>query len=289
MCWHNKYKLNSLIAKMPKKKRENKNKKADLKKSTPFLIHVLKTPFYIGKGIVAMNKKAKESTERKKIRNRRESMKAVYEDFDVVKVDSGDYEKWESDVVNAESKIGIILGARGSGKSAFGIKHLENVHAKTKKNCFALGFKREQMPSWIKVVDDISEIENNSMVLVDEGGILFSARRAMTNANKLMSDLILIARHKNLSILFISQNSSNLDVNIIRQADFLVLKPTSLLQKDFERNKIQKIYEEVSKDFEDLKDDKGITHIYANDFRGFVSNPLPSFWNVKISKSFSEN
>ena len=143
------------------------------------------------------------------------------------------------------------------------------------------------MASWIEVVESISEIKNNSLVIIDEGGILFSARRAMTNANKLMSDLLLISRHKNLSIIFISQNSANLEINAIRQADYLVLKPTSLLQKDFERKKIQKIYEEISKDFEKYKNDKSVAYIYSDEFKGFVKNPLPSFWNVKISKSFS--
>jgi len=264
-----------------------KKRKTQEKKSTPFLVHVLKSPYYIGKGIYILSKKAKQKSEENKIKKKRESMTAHYKDFDLIKTQSGDYKKWEEGVIKAESKIGIILGARGSGKTAFGTKFLENVQAKkTGKKCYAMGFKRNDMPSWIEVVDDIGQIRNNSIVLIDEGGILFSARRAMTNANKLMSDLILISRHKNLSILFISQNSSNLDVNIIRQADFLVLKPTSLLQKDVERKKIQKIYEEVAKDFEKYKENKGITNIYANDFRGFVSNPLPSFWNVRISKSF---
>jgi len=262
-------------------------KKQEKKKSTPFLIHVLKIPYYIGKGIYILSKKTKQKSEENKIKKKRKSMTAHYKDFDLIKTQSGDYKKWEEGIIKAESKIGIILGARGSGKTAFGIKFLENVYSKTRKKCYAMGFKKNEMPSWIEVVDNIDQIRNNSIVLVDEGGVLFSARRAMTNTNKLMSDLILISRHKNLSILFISQNSSNLDVNIIRQADFLVLKPTSLLQKDFERKKIQKIYEEVAKDFEKYKENKGITHLYTNDFRGFVSNPLPSFWNVRISKSFA--
>ena len=108
-------------------------------------------------------------------------------------------------------------------------------YAKTKRKCYAMGFKRDEMPSWVEVVENIEEINNDSIVLVDEGGVLFSSRRAMTNANKILGDLILISRHKNLSILFISQNSSNLEVNILRQADFIVLKKSSLLQKEFER------------------------------------------------------
>ena len=118
---------------------------------------------------------------------------------------------------------------------------------------------------------------------------LFSSRDSMSKPNKVLSDLILIARHKNLSIIFISQNSSNLEINILRQADCLLLKPSSLLQKDFERKKIQKVYEEVKDEFEKLKKYKGLTYIYSEDYRGFVNNDLPSFWSQKISKSFASN
>ena len=149
-----------------------------------------------------------------------------------------------------------------------------------------MGFKKEDLPSWIESVDSAEQIKPNSYVLIDEGGILFSSRKSMTNANKILSDLILISRHKNLTILFISQNSSNLEINAIRQADFLALKPNSLLQKDFERKKIKEIYDEVGSLFEKYKEDKGLTYIYSNEFKGFISNPLPSFWNKNLSKEF---
>ncbi|MDP4039493.1 MAG: zonular occludens toxin domain-containing protein [Candidatus Pacearchaeota archaeon] len=258
-----------------------------MKKKKSFLLSVIKIPYYVVRGIYRIFKKIEKKAGEKEIEKKREGMTAKYEDFKVLKRLEGDYGEWSNVVLNSESKIGIILGARGSGKTAFGIKLLENIYAKMKRNCFAMGFKSEEMPSWIKVVDDTNLIKNNSVVLIDEGGVLFNSRNSMSKPNKLLGELILIARHKNLTILFISQNSSNLDVNIIRQADFLALKPTSLLQKDFERKKIQEIYKGVENQFKKYAREKGITYIYSNEFRGFVSNALPSFWNVRISKSFS--
>ena len=265
---------------------EKKRKSKIIKYLGKSLLFVLKTPYYIVREINNLSKKTKRGIEKKKILKKRESMVSKYNDFEVVEIISGDYEKWLENVYNSESQIGIILGARGSGKTAFGIKLLENLHAKYKKNCFAIGFNENEIPSWIKVVSEISSLKNNSFVLIDEGGILFNSRSSMSNANKMLSQLIMIARHKNLNILFISQNSSNLDVNILRQADFLVLKPSSLLQKEFERKIIKKIYSETEKYFNKFKEKKGIAHIYSGNFRGFISNPLPSFWKENISKSF---
>ncbi|MGK0209356.1 MAG: hypothetical protein ACI83O_000633 [Patescibacteria group bacterium] len=210
----------------------------------------------------------------------------VYAEPTLVKKIQGDYHKWLNKAYTSESQIGIILGKRGSGKTAFGVQFLENVQAKYHKKCFAMGFSAAELGGTIEIIENITDLENDSFVLIDEGGILFNSRSSMSNANKFLSELILVARHKNLNILFISQNSSNLEINILRQADFLVLKPSSLLQKEFERKIIQKLYDKSSEDFEKFADDPGITYVYSGNFQGFVSNPLPSFWSDKLSKGF---
>ena len=211
-----------------------------------------------------------------------------YQEFSQIKKFKGSFKTFENYLLKNKSTIGIILGARGTGKSAIGMSILENFAAKTEKKIYALGFKKSAVPKWIEVIKDIEDIENNAILLIDEGGIEFSSRDAMSNANKLLSKILLIARHKDLSVMFISQNSSNLEINAIRQADYLLLKPSSLLQKDFERKKIKQIYEEAQENFEDLKGTEGLTYVYADKFRGFVTNKLPSFWSEKVSKGYSK-
>ena len=210
----------------------------------------------------------------------------IYEQFKEIKNLKNNFVNFEEKILTSNSTIGIILGARGTGKSAIGMKLLENFKVKTGKNVYAMGFNAKDLPNWINVVEDINDIENNSVVLVDESGIQFSSRDSMSNRNKLLSRFLLIARHKDLSLIFISQSSANIEINAIRQSDYIILKPSSLLQKDFERKKIKEIYEEVEKDFEKLKDVQGITYIYAHDYKGFISNKLPSFWNNNVSKSY---
>jgi len=272
------------IIKMARKKRKYSTKidAAERKEADGFLRvigFIVKSPYYLVK-------KLKSNIEKNKIESRRESISSVFEDFKVIETLKGNYSNWKKTLFNSDSKIGIIIGARGSGKTAFGIKLIENIYSQKKVKCYAIGFKAEDFPSWINVVNSVSEITNNSYVLIDEGGVLFSSRESMSKPNKLLSDLILIARHKNLNIIFISQNSSNLDVNILRQADYLVLKQSSLLQKDFERKIVQKIYLEVENKFEKHKNVEGVTYIHSGDFSGFISNSLPSFWKSEISKSF---
>ena len=272
-------------------KNKSKPKKIQKKKSfwhylAKFFLHVIKLPYYLIKGIIMLTKKVSKKKKEIEIKSKRKSMIPKHENFEILESISGDYEKWLSKIYSSDSQIGIIIGSRGSGKTAFGIKLLENLYSKKKKKCFSMGFNEKELPFWIKNVKEISEIENDSFVLIDEGGILFSSRSSMSNANKLLSQLMMIARHKNITILFISQNSSNLEINILRQADFLILKPSSLLQKEFERKIIQKIYQESKDYFEKYNRDLGATYVYSGQFKGFVSNPLPSFWKENLSKSF---
>jgi len=257
------------------------------------LFFIIKIPYYLIKAfyyilffIIKTIKRISRLFRVEKELKRVERTNAKYQKLEIVKKEQGDLKKWENSFYLAESRIGIILGARGSGKTAIGIKLMENAYTSSDKKCYAIGFQEKEMPSWIKVISNIQEIENDSLVLIDEGGVLFSSRGSMTAANKMLSSLILVSRHKNISILFISQNSSNLDVNIIRQADFLILKPSSLLQKDFERKIISKLYEDLAGEFSKLKSVLGLTYIYSDGFRGFVKNSLPSFWKTSISKSF---
>lgn len=277
---------------MAKKVKKNKSS-AGWKIIKWIIIHILKIPYYIGKAVIylynsiaSLFKASKDYAQKKSIEKKRDKILSVYEDFKVIKTLDGDYNKWIDKTFKSDSKIGLILGARGSGKTAFGIKMLENAHAKYGKKCYAIGFDEKEMPSWIKVIQNISELENNAFVLIDEGGVLFNSRDSMTSANKILSELMLIARHKNLSILFISQNSSNMEINVLRQADFLILKSSSLLQKEFERKIIQKLYDSADELFKEYSEIPGITHVYADNFKGFITNKLPSFWDMKISKSF---
>ncbi|OIO24957.1 hypothetical protein AUJ14_05255 [Candidatus Micrarchaeota archaeon CG1_02_55_22] len=187
---------------------------------------------------------------------------------------------------SSESTIGLILGSRGSGKSALGMRLLENAAASGNR-VYAMGFDAVALPQWISKTGT-TEVPNGSVLLVDEGGVKYSSRSGFSSANKLLSALLLVARHKSLSIMFITQNSANLEINSIRQADYVIVKKPSLLQKDFERGKIRDIIEEAETLFGKHGNDKTLAFVYSDAFRGLASNTLPSFWTEKTSKAFAQ-
>jgi len=212
-----------------------------------------------------------------------------YVPFEIAEPVSGDYDEFRKILLN-HSLIMLITGKRGSGKTALGMKMLEMFNRETRRKCYAIGFDGTKLPRWIKKEDDIDNTPNNSVVLVDEGGITFSSRESMRGANKALGKIMAIARHKNLTLLMITQSSAMIDLNVLRLADAVLLKEPSLMQAKFERKAIREMYEKIKPKFEELepKERKSRFYIWADEFEGMMMYGLPDFWSDSISRAFQK-
>ncbi|MCP3686399.1 MAG: hypothetical protein GY861_27480 [bacterium] len=211
--------------------------------------------------------------------------KKPYNAFSVVKKEKGEYEDFKKRLLKG-SNIVLITGKRGSGKTALGMKFLELFKKSSRRKVCAMGFDSANLPFGIKKAKEIEDISNNAIVLIDEGAVTFGSRDAMKSANKQLGKLMAIARHKNLSLILIAQNSAMIDLNVLRLADTIVLKEPSLLQAKFERKAIKEMYEKVSTHFKGLDERKAHFYVMDDEFEGLLRYSLPEFWNDGISKSF---
>lgn len=205
--------------------------------------------------------------------------------FSIIKADEGEFESFFSKILKC-SLIMLITGKRGSGKTSLGMTILSVLNS-SRRRCYAVGFDKARLPKWIKKSDDLEKVPNNSAVLVDEGAIVYSSRESMKDSNKMLGKLMAIARHKNLSLVLIAQNSAMIDLNVLRLADILLLKEPSLLQAEFERKPIQKMYDKIGNSFKALKEREKLCYVWSDEFMGLLSYELPQFWDESISKSFS--
>ncbi len=204
--------------------------------------------------------------------------------FSVAKAEDGNFDSFFDKLLNY-SLIMLVTGKRGSGKTSLGMTILTILNS-YKKRCYAMGFSRAKLPRWLKKADSLEKIPNNSAVLVDEGAIVYSSRDSMKDANKMLGKLMAIARHKNLSLILIAQNSAMLDVNVLRLADILLLKEPSLLQTEFERKALQKMYGKIKPLFRNQEQREKFFYVWSDEFQGLLSYELPGFWNSSISKAF---
>jgi len=206
---------------------------------------------------------------------------AEYGALQELKVVNGDFSKFDSRM-NKESSIVLIAGKRGSGKSALGFRFLENIHSKTNRPVSVLGVKASVLPSWIGIVEALDDVKNNSIVLVDEGAIAFGSRDSMSKKNKKLGELLAIARHKDLTLLLITQNTGMIDKNVLNLCDTIFIKQGSLLQQKMERRALRDMFATAN---EALGIDKSEFYVFDSDFEGILSATLPSFWSDKISKN----
>jgi len=198
----------------------------------------------------------------------------------------GDFLKF-ADRIRNTSTIVLIAGRRGSGKSALGFRLLENINAKANRPSYVLGVRQAVLPNWIDSVEDLEEVHNGGVVLVDEGAISFSSRESMNKKNKELGKLLAVARHKDLTLILITQNTGMIDKNVLNLCDIILLKEGSLLQEKMERGVMKDIYKSADSEFAKLPQDERQKHVYVFDseFEGVCKVELPSFWSVKISKN----
>lgn len=206
------------------------------------------------------------------------------DELTLVKTVSGQYKTF-STALHRKSLIMLIFGKRGSGKSALGFRILENIHATTNRACYVLGVEQQLLPKWIGSIETIEDATNGSVILVDEGAVSFGSRSSMSKHNRELARIMAVARHKDLTLIFITQNTGMIDKNVLKLSDTLLVKEGSLLQLEMERPEIRNFYAKAKPYFDKVS--KKIAHVYIIDseFEGMLSARIPSFWSETISKN----
>ena len=233
-----------------------------------------------GKGV------AKSAHQSYKIRKDQPKVEASYVPLDVASTKSGAVESFAKRLLN-ESLILAIAGRRGSGKSVLGFRLMENIHAKSKRPCFALGVRQDVLPSWIESIESLDTIKNGGVVLVDEGAVSFNSRDSMSKKNKGLGELLAIARHKDLTLIFITQNTGMIDKNVLNLCDTILVKEGSLLQEKMERSVMKDLYVKANESLQKIPSEHRKAHCYVFDaeFEGVISTKLPGFWSSRVSKN----
>jgi len=216
---------------------------------------------------------------------------------------------WET--ILSEPFVGLILGQRGSGKTALGHRLLEVFGEDTDRDAYILGFPehlRDRLPEWIDVLAPSTGREDwpeNSVVLVHEAHQLLHARRSMDSASVEIDELVTISRHRDSDIIFETQQSQRLDRNSVTAVDAIILREPALMQADFERKQLRPIVREAAETFEQYtetiegdgytyreKSDEVKKHAYIHSGRFIGEYPheigLADYWSEDISKAYAE-
>ena len=129
------------------------------------------------------------------------------------------------------------------------------------------------------------------IIVVDEAAIVANARSAMKTANLLWLKLIAVCRHKGHLLIFINQHNRQLDVQIMMDADFILMKRPTLLHLKFCRPEFKEELQQAYELFNPMTALGAKKKVYAVDFhtgnKKMLSSSMPKWWNDKVSKSYA--
>jgi len=189
-------------------------------------------------------------------------------------------------------KVILILGKRGSGKSAFALKLGEYLFAVHEVPVWLVGIPEEvavHLPKWVSIAQDIDQVDLGAFIIVDESGLQYMAMRYQSDANTVMRRLLMIARHRKQSVVFICQVASDVDKAVVRQADCIVFKQPTLMQPKNDRPEVRDIAGRALKIFEALPRDERLrtAYVHDGDFVGVLQCDLPDYWREELSFAFA--
>jgi energy-coupling factor transporter ATP-binding protein EcfA2 len=196
------------------------------------------------------------------------------------------YEEWLDSL--PYGKVILVLGKRGSGKTALGARIAEFISATYGLAIYWVGLPeaaRNLLPHWVKLVNDPTQVPTGSIVLADEAGMRYASLAFASRQNKQIRTQLMIARHAYTSLIFAVQSSRDLEASIVRQADSIIFKMPSFNQPETERGDIKPMARKAAEVFQQIPAEKRAASAMVFDdlFTGIITTIVPSFWSDDLS------
>lgn len=189
----------------------------------------------------------------------------------------------------------VIMGARGTGKSALAHRIMEQIHNQKKVQGAILipsakGKRKNPLPPWVKWVANISELPEKAVVLIDEAAQFAHARRTQSAQAVDLDNLVSISRHRHQLIIFVSHHSRKLDLNLIHDSDRLLWKEPTEAHAMFERDELQMFTLKALDFFATFPKKQRLKITYVMNLHqlqfNYFLNGLPKWWSETISDGF---
>lgn len=147
------------------------------------------------------------------------------------------------------------------------------------------------LPREIGVVERLEDVPlGPAAVLVDEAGIPFGARDSLRSRGRRLSEILALSRQRGWSLIFIVQHSRLLDVEILFQADLIVVKGVSEIGREHERREVRPFVDKAASAFATIQEDRREwAWVFSEkaDFEGLVRCELPTYWRPALSTAYA--
>lgn len=205
------------------------------------------------------------------------------------------YQRWY-DLIQPAT-VNIILGRKGTGKSALGYFLLETIGTHYNLSPFIVNLPKTKeilLPTNFAITN-LERVKTimNSIYLIDEGTTMLPAGQA--KLEEMVKAFQALSRQRNQIIIFIFHASSDVGSRILRGIDAVLLKEPSKrqIQHGSKDNWWHDLLLEAKGKFKTIKDmgedKRKYTYIDSEEpeFRGLMANSLCSFWSEDLSCAYA--
>lgn len=214
--------------------------------------------------------------------------KVILEDFQ--KSNDEKLEEMIRVFVYGKSKIVYIVGARNSGKTATAFMVAEETYKQIRRPIYYVAptnTSQKALPYWCKLAESIQTVPRGSFAIVDESAIQFNAREYMQSENIDMTKLLVIARHKDIFLIFLTQDTELADTNIRRLRDIILWKKSnnySLSERGNKQSREMRFWQKV-RNMMAPREQSQCLFEYPSE-RRFIhfEHGLPECWSEALSK-----
>ena len=186
----------------------------------------------------------------------------------------------------------LILGAQGTGKSCLAFWLLEIMRYRGRCYVFRLPEEgRSLIPPWIGILQELDDAPPGSIILIDEAHLICPSRESQTRANREIARFMSLARQKDISLIFVAQESRHVEKNITGGINTLVLKKPAPLQVELDRAFLRSYLLKAQHVFKGKSDAASKSFSYIcfspSGFEGVLENAKASFWTEELSHIFA--
>ena len=196
----------------------------------------------------------------------------------------------------------LVMGAKGSGKSAMAHASAEKLH--TGRALSAVlhlpmvppdlqKHIQKLLPDWLRVVTTTASWPKRSVVIYDEAAQSAHARRTQSGDAVELDNLMSISRQRQQLIIFISHHSRKLDPSVIRDVGMIGWKQPTYAHWLFERNELTDFTLKAVDFYRDMKTESqrlkttmivDLHHLVIKSFK----NNVPTYWSESLSHLFED-